>query len=51
MLLGVNIDHVGTVRNARGELEPSVLEAAKLCLSAGADGIIMPFVRIDSSVG
>ena len=39
MLLGVNIDHVGTVRNARGELEPSVLEAAKLCLDAGADGI------------
>ena len=39
MLLGVNIDHVGTVRNARGELEPSVLEAAKICLEAGADGI------------
>ena len=39
MLLGVNIDHVGTVRNARGELEPSVIQAAKLCLEAGADGI------------
>ena len=39
MLLGVNIDHVGTVRNARGELEPSVLEAAKYCILAGADGI------------
>lgn len=39
MLLGVNVDHVGTVRNARGELEPSVLEAAKFCIEAGADGI------------
>lgn len=39
MLLGVNVDHVGTVRNARGELEPSVLEAAKICIEAGADGI------------
>ena len=39
MLLGVNIDHVATVRNARGELEPSVLDAAKICIEAGARGI------------
>ena len=39
MLLGVNIDHVATVRNARGELEPNVLEAAKICVEAGARGI------------
>lgn len=39
MLLGVNIDHVATVRNARGELEPNVLEAAKICIDAGAHGI------------
>ena len=39
MLLGVNIDHVATLRNARGEAEPSVLEAAKICVAAGADGI------------
>ncbi len=39
MLLGVNIDHVATLRNARGELEPSVLEAAQICLNAGARGI------------
>ena len=39
MLLGVNIDHVATLRNARGEEEPSVLEAAKICVAAGADGI------------
>ena len=39
MLLGVNIDHVATLRNARGELEPNVLEAAQACLNAGARGI------------
>ncbi len=39
MLLGVNIDHVATLRNARGEYEPSVIEAAKICIDAGANGI------------
>ena len=39
MLLGVNIDHVATLRNARGELDPNLLEAAQLCLNAGARGI------------
>lgn len=39
MLLGVNIDHVATLRNARGELEPNVLEAAAVCINAGARGI------------
>lgn len=39
MLLGVNIDHVATLRNARGELEPNVLEAATVCINAGARGI------------
>lgn len=39
MLLGVNIDHVATLRNARGELEPSVIEAAKICIDAGVNGI------------
>lgn len=39
MLLGVNIDHVATLRNARGELEPSVIEAAKICINTGANGI------------
>ena len=39
MLLGVNIDHVATLRNARGELEPSVIEAAQVCIKAGANGI------------
>jgi len=37
--LYINVDHVATVRQARGGLEPSPLEAAVQCLAAGADGI------------
>jgi len=37
--LGVNIDHVATVRNARGGPYPSPVRAAKLAEAAGADGI------------
>ena len=37
--LGVNIDHVATVRNARGGDTPDPLRAAKLAEVAGADGI------------
>ena len=37
--LGVNIDHVATLRNARGEGYPDPLRAAALALAAGADGI------------
>ncbi len=39
VLLGVNIDHVATVRQARGTSYPSVAEAAALAESAGADSI------------
>ncbi len=39
MELGVNIDHVATLRNARGGIEPSVLEAAKICEKCGASSI------------
>lgn len=39
MLLGVNIDHVATLRNARGEVDPNVIESALICEKAGADGI------------
>jgi pyridoxine 5-phosphate synthase len=35
----VNIDHVATIRNARGGMHPSPLTAAKLAALAGADGI------------
>lgn len=37
--LGVNIDHVATVRNARGGDTPDPLRAAKIAQEAGADGI------------
>jgi pyridoxine 5-phosphate synthase len=37
--LGVNIDHVATVRNARGGALPDPLRAAELAIAAGADGI------------
>lgn len=37
--LGVNIDHVATVRNARGGAVPDPVRAAKLAQEAGADGI------------
>jgi pyridoxine 5-phosphate synthase len=37
--LGVNIDHVATVRNARGGPHPDPLRAAQIAIAAGADGI------------
>jgi pyridoxine 5-phosphate synthase len=37
--LGVNIDHVATIRNARGGKHPDPVRAAKLAAAAGADGI------------
>ncbi len=37
--LGVNIDHVATVRNARGESYPDPVRAAEIALAVGADGI------------
>jgi pyridoxine 5-phosphate synthase len=37
--LGVNIDHVATVRNARGGHHPDPVRAAELAIAAGADGI------------
>jgi len=39
MLLGVNVDHVATVREARKETEPDPLIAAELAIRGGADGI------------
>ena len=37
--LGVNIDHIATLRNARGERHPNPLDAAKLAMKYGADSI------------
>ncbi|ROR05724.1 pyridoxine 5'-phosphate synthase [Erwinia sp. JUb26] len=39
LLLGVNIDHVATVRNARGTIYPDPVQAAFVSEQAGADGI------------
>lgn len=41
MLLGVNIDHVATLRQARGTSYPDPIQAALLCEQAGADGITL----------
>jgi pyridoxine 5-phosphate synthase len=37
--LGVNVDHVATVRNARGGVHPDPVRAAMIAIEAGADGI------------
>ncbi|MBI2520911.1 MAG: pyridoxine 5'-phosphate synthase [Bdellovibrio sp.] len=37
--LGVNIDHVATLRQARGESYPNIVDAARVCLEQGADQI------------
>src|SRR5438477_10177147 len=37
--LGVNVDHVATVRNARGGWHPEPVRAAQIAIEAGADGI------------
>ncbi len=39
--LGVNIDHVATLRNARGGLHPDPFKVAQAAVQAGADGITM----------
>jgi pyridoxine 5-phosphate synthase len=39
MLLGVNVDHVATIRQARGGIEPDPVVAAALAIISGADGV------------
>ncbi len=41
MKLGVNIDHVATLRQARGGARPDPVEAAKICKRAGANAVVM----------
>ena len=36
--LGINVDHVATVRNARGGRHPDPVRAAEIAIAAGADG-------------
>ncbi|MEI6863371.1 MAG: pyridoxine 5'-phosphate synthase, partial [Candidatus Omnitrophota bacterium] len=38
--LGINIDHVATIRQARKALTPDPIEAARLCEEAGCDSIV-----------
>ncbi len=38
--LGVNVDHIATLRQARAENFPSPVLAAKICVESGADGIV-----------
>ena len=45
--LGVNIDHIATIRNARGENHPNILTAAKYVMKYGAD-LITVHLREDS---
>lgn len=40
MRLCINIDHIATLRQARGEFEPDPVTAAMICELAGADGIV-----------
>ncbi|HCB31370.1 MAG TPA: pyridoxine 5'-phosphate synthase, partial [Acinetobacter lwoffii] len=40
-LLGVNIDHVATLRQARGTTYPDPVNAALICEQAGAEGITL----------
>jgi pyridoxine 5-phosphate synthase len=41
MRLCINIDHIATLRNARGGTEPDPSQSAKICEHAGADGIVV----------
>ena len=38
--LGVNIDHIATLRQARREFDPDPVKAAQICLKSGADSIV-----------
>jgi pyridoxine 5-phosphate synthase len=40
MRLAINIDHIATLREARGEVEPDPITAASICELAGAEGIV-----------
>jgi pyridoxine 5-phosphate synthase len=41
MNLAINIDHIATIRNARGGTEPDPVRAAEICEQAGAEGIVV----------
>ena len=41
IFLGVNIDHIATLRQARGTKYPSLIEAARICEESGANSITL----------
>ena len=41
IFLGVNIDHIATLRQARGTKYPNLIEAARICEGSGADSITL----------
>jgi pyridoxine 5-phosphate synthase len=41
IFLGVNIDHIATLRQARGTKYPSLIDAALICENSGADSITL----------
>lgn len=41
MRLAINVDHIATLRNARGEVQPNPVTAALIAEQAGADGIVV----------
>ena len=47
MKLGVNIDHVATLRNARGASYPDPLKAARIAIDAGADFITVHLLKTE----
>ena len=44
--LGVNIDHIATLRNARGELHPDPIFAARFVKKVGADSITIHLLSL-----
>ena len=50
LLLGVNIDHIATLRNARGTAYPDPVQAAFIAEQAGADGITVHYVKIAATL-
>ena len=50
LLLGVNIDHIATLRNARGTAYPDPVQAALIAEQAGADGIPFIYVKIAATL-
>jgi pyridoxine 5-phosphate synthase len=46
MRLTLNVDHIATLRNARGEEQPDPVTAALIAEQAGVDGIVVHLVKI-----